>query len=645
MGDLYGSPLGGGLMGMFANPNTAGLLGMAGGLLQASGPSRLPISNGQALGMGLSGMGEGFNNALQMQRGLMQMRMLQGLMGDQGGGAQQAPSMAAPASASQPMAPTAGAANVGPLSGLSSGMGGFAPTPAASAASASAAFPAASSGASGGILMGKTPAQMFHEGQIWNMISPGSGNAMIDAAFKYDPTLAAQMPTDTTKMALQGGLDAAGAQAANRAALQKANYIAPTALRTPIYFDPMTGTTKVVPADQLAAGYGAQYGAEARAKADYQTPQVYDANAFGPGKGGMVYQTQTNVADAARGGTPGVPSFTPFQNAIRTVESGGNPAAVNPASGAVGSMQTLPTTATNPGFGVTPARDNSPAELQRVGADYATAMQKKYGNDTDAAVAYNWGPDNADKWIAAGRPWKALPPQTQAYVGQVMTQMQNYGNGTQSSGPKPMAAQAPFGTETAAKTSQGAPAHQMDAAYSAMSNSDTNYQASREALQTMLGIAQNGGIGDTAARLLPGSVATRMSNDAAEYEKAHANFVALQGKAMGAAGTDASRATMEAAVPTFDKPQQAKIQGLTNQLQQLDMAHLKTQFLQPIYQAGDEKAFSNANAGFDQNITPQMTPILQLSGPQQRAAVQAAIKQNPALRSKFEWAFNNGMLK
>jgi hypothetical protein len=40
-----------------------------------------------------------------------------------------------------------------------------------------------------------------------------------------------------------------------------------------------------------------------------------------------------------------------------------------------------------------------------------------------------------------------------------------------------------------------------------------------------------------------------------------------------------------------------------------------------------------------------MMPILQMSGPQQRAAVQAAIKQNPALRSKFEWAFNNGMLK
>ena len=107
MSDLYGVPQGG-LMGAFSDPRTAALLGMAGGLLQSSGPTRLPISNGQALGMGLHGLGEGFNNALQMQRGLMQMRMMQGLMGDQGSA--QAPSMAAPQSASQPMAPVGGAA-------------------------------------------------------------------------------------------------------------------------------------------------------------------------------------------------------------------------------------------------------------------------------------------------------------------------------------------------------------------------------------------------------------------------------------------------------------------------------------------------------------------------------------------------------
>jgi hypothetical protein len=34
-----------------------------------------------------------------------------------------------------------------------------------------------------------------------------------------------------------------------------------------------------------------------------------------------------------------------------------------------------------------------------------------------------------------------------------------------------------------------------------------------------------------------------------------------------------------------------------------------------------------------------------MSGGAQQAAVQAAIKANPSLRTNFEWAFNNGLLK
>lgn len=238
MSDLYGSPMGGGLMNIFANPQTAGLLGMAGGLLQASGPTRLPVSNGQALGMGLAGMGEGFNNALQMQRGMMQMRMLQGLMGDQSGGAPG--SSAAPAAASQPMAPVGGAANVGPLSGLAAGMGGAAPSPAASAASASSAYPASPSAPAGPSFGGKSPAQLMHEGQIWNLISPGSGNAMINAA------LSAQAPTDAQKMAGAAyGYGTPEYQASIQSQVRKAGYQQPlnsrpgTIIRDPYTMQPM----------------------------------------------------------------------------------------------------------------------------------------------------------------------------------------------------------------------------------------------------------------------------------------------------------------------------------------------------------------------------------------------------------------------
>lgn len=79
-------------------------------------------------------------------------------------------------------------------------------------------------------------------------------------------------------------------------------------------------------------------------------------------------------------------------------ESRGNPAAVSP-KGAVGVMQTMPATLRDPGFGVTPAKDDSDAERFRVGKDYLSAMIRRYPGRPDLALAaYNAGPGRADKW-------------------------------------------------------------------------------------------------------------------------------------------------------------------------------------------------------------------------------------------------------
>ncbi|MDE2096502.1 MAG: lytic transglycosylase domain-containing protein [Patescibacteria group bacterium] len=112
---------------------------------------------------------------------------------------------------------------------------------------------------------------------------------------------------------------------------------------------------------------------------------------------------------------PGIP-IDP--NAVQQVESGGNPFAISP-KGAVGPMQTMPTTLTNPGFGVRPAQNNSPQEQQRVGDDYLAAMQNRYANPVHALVAYDWGPGNADKWIANGANPSDLPAETKNYVQRV----------------------------------------------------------------------------------------------------------------------------------------------------------------------------------------------------------------------------------
>ncbi|WP_217589727.1 transglycosylase SLT domain-containing protein [Burkholderia sp. GbtcB21] len=635
-----------GLMGMFANPQTAGLLGLGQGLLQASGPSRIPVSMGQALGNGLGQMQQGIGNAFQTQQQLLRMRAMQGLMGGIGG-AQPQSQQADPTLAQG--TPVYGAANSGPMSGLSAGLGAAAPQ--MPSPQAGGAAPTAG-------IYGRSPQELFQQGMLMNMAGIQGGGDMMRIAVEHDPTLARMMPTDIQKNAAAAyGFGSPEYTNAIRGVVDKEGIVALRPGAPYIRGGQVYGTPGQAPAGYMnvpngdgtwtvqpvAGGPEAVKGSAAAGAIG----KAYGTNTTGYQNGQPVYVNQGQLSDQLTSGGPGagVAGFTPFQNAIRQVESGGNPMAINPASGASGSMQTMGPTLTNPGFGVTPARDNSPAEKQRVGADYAAAMQQRYGNDTDAAVAYNWGPQNADKWIAAGRPWKMLPRETQGYVGQVHAQMQNFSGGQQGGLASGVAPELPPGSATAANASQGAPGKQMADAYGSLSNADANYQQSREALQQMLALAHNQGLGGTVARMLPADVATRISNDAAEYQKAHANYVSLQGKALGSGGTDASRATLNEAVPTYDKPQDAKIAGLTNQLNQLDQMHMKTQFLTPLYSQGNEKTFTTQSAAFDQNIKPSMMPILQMSGDQQRAAVQAAIKANPRLRANFEWAFNNGMLK
>jgi hypothetical protein len=490
------------------------------------------------------------------------------------------------------------------------------------------------------------------------------GGDMMRIAVEHDPTLALQMPTDIQKNAAAAyGYGSPDYQNAIRGVVDKEGIVAlrpgaPYIRGGQVYGTPGQapagymnvpngdGTWSVQPVSGGPDAVKGSAAAGAIGKAYGNNTTGYDKN-HNP-----VYVNQGQLSDQLTNGGPGaaVPGFSPFQNAVRMVESQGNPAAVNPASGAAGSMQVTPTGAgsANPGFGVAPARNNSPAELQRVGADYAAAMQNRYGNDTDAAVAYNWGPANADKWIAAGRPWKMLPNETQSYVGQVHAAMQNFAGGN-GAGPASVSPELPPGAATAANASQGAPGKLMGDAQEKLASSDDNYQQSREALTKMISIAQNGGFGDTVSRFMPTDVATRINSDAAEYQKAHANFVSQQGKALGSGGTDNSRATLDESVPTFDKPQDAKISGLTDQLNQLDWRHLKRQALNPVYQQGNEKAYTQQSAAFDNAIKPSMMPQLSQymsmpAGPQRTAALQQAIK-DPQMKAALDLMVQTGQLK
>lgn len=135
--------------------------------------------------------------------------------------------------------------------------------------------------------------------------------------------------------------------------------------------------------------------------------------------------------DAARlqlpsGGLLGFDLIPGLEQAVMQVESGGNPAAVS-SKGAVGTMQTMPGTLRDPGYGVVPARDQSAAEQERVGKDYLQAMLRQYADPRAALAAYNWGPGNVDNALrAAGGNVDAMlasaPAETRAYVPKVLAQ-------------------------------------------------------------------------------------------------------------------------------------------------------------------------------------------------------------------------------
>ena len=83
--------------------------------------------------------------------------------------------------------------------------------------------------------------------------------------------------------------------------------------------------------------------------------------------------------------------------------------------GAKGRMQTMPNTLRDPGFGVKPGQSDHPEELARVGRDYADAMLARYKDPKLAAMAYNWGPGNVDKYIAGGMKGP-VPGETRQYA-------------------------------------------------------------------------------------------------------------------------------------------------------------------------------------------------------------------------------------
>jgi hypothetical protein len=123
--------------------------------------------------------------------------------------------------------------------------------------------------------------------------------------------------------------------------------------------------------------------------------------------------TQLLMAAAARYGID--PSLA---MAVAQRESGLNPNAYNPKSGASGVMQLMPATAA--ALGVTNIWDA--AQNVDAGVRYLGQLISQFGDVAEAVAAYDWGPGNVNKALNAyGSAWLNYAPQeTKNYVQAIL---------------------------------------------------------------------------------------------------------------------------------------------------------------------------------------------------------------------------------
>jgi hypothetical protein len=441
-------------------------------------------------------------------------------------------------------------------------------------------------------------------------------------------------PTDATRMALAAHMDPV---AANAGALFKNNFVAPVT-GTGIFRDPRTmqpiannpelpagsnplfdASGNVVAAQPVQGAQGVMQGnaaATAAGGAQFKPVQVYD-----PTTHSMVYSNEAAVTN------PTAPA--PVRN--------NNPGAMMPG----GKLAQYPDMQTG-----LKALDDNLASYGKQGVNTLSGVISKWAppneNDTQAYIK-----DVSQRLgISPNQKIDLSNPLVRQSLSTAISLHENgpqgvFGGGASQGG---AAATPPLGATSNANASQQASADTMKASYEKLQGISSSANGALDALQKMQELAARKNPVLTAGALGT-MVAPTISPDAAEYEKQRANVIQLLAGQNGTNGSDKGRELTGESVPDYGKPNKAIQDGLQTQINQLRAQQLKASLLTPVYQSGDSKKYTTLENQFDQAIKPSMMPILSLSGDAQRAAVQSAIKSNPALRSNFEWAYNNGLLK
>lgn len=618
---------GGGLMSMYADPRTAGMLGLAQGLLQASAPSRIPVGMGQALGMGMQGAEQGFGNSMALQKQMLQMRAMQGLMGGDMGG-----QTAKPNPTLAQGTPVAGDANVGAMSGVSAGLGNAAPQMPSQQAP----------GPASGTIYGRTPQQLFQQGMLMNMAGIQGGGDLMKVAVEHDPSLALQMPTDISKMGYQGGMTPEEIQAANRGGVAKVNYIAPVnarpgaILRNPLTMQPMafnpnipTGGTPVFDASGNVVGVNSIPGAA---------------------------DVTSNMAAAK---TAGEGSALPYAG----VDVQGNPLPItNRTAAATGNLPA-------------PLRNNNPGALMPGGQlaqypDMQTGLQQmdsnlasygKQGVNTLAGVISKWAPPNENNTQAyiqdvsqrlGIKPDQRIdltnPAVRQAISTGIMLHENGpgavFGGGAQQGTPAQSGGQIYGSPPLGAATFAQGQVKQMQDRWGALRDQNASAQTVRSQLQNIASLAPGAITGAEADKRsyvngllslvgVPGAQDAKTATDL--LDKYSNQIIAKLGQ--GGLGTDAARSIVSAGNPNAHMTVPAIQEAVRNLDAQYQMPQAKAALLQHYANANDPAGYTKAETTFDRNADPRIWEWQSIQDPAARQKFAASVlKRDPKFGQKIQ---------
>lgn len=630
-------------MGMMANPNTAGLMGMASALLQASGASRLPVTNGAALGMGLQGGMQGAQDAFAMQRQLMGLRMVQGLMAGNSSAA------AAPTATQESVAPApalVGSANVPGLSGISAGMGAYASSPQAAANSAASLYPTQAQATDLNVR------RILNQGLGLSMMGVPGGMDYAKEQLQYDPSVQMALPTDVQRNAAAAyGNGTPEYQNALRGILTKDGIVslrpgAPFVMNGKLVttpgaapagymnsYDNGTGQWSVTP---VAGGTEAVRGssaAQAGGKAQYNLQQVWDPSANG-GQGGFVFQSTANVADASNGAVPGVPTGGLAGIFAQQETNGGKTDPSNPFQVQRATFNRF----AQPGE----SWDNV-ADKNAVAQRMLTKFNQDYGGDLGRiATAYFSGEGNV---APPGSPTPFLRNVSDSngktvasYVGDILGRSGGMAQGQQHA---PMAAQPPLGAQADATAQAKGQVDTMNASYKETRQARSTGQYALTMLDDMSNFAQTKSPA-LANKLY--NVQGIFSSDAQLFDKARDNLITQVSNSSGMS-TDAARAIVNGAIPSYGMNPQAIQTGLGQIKAQVQMRMVKGDYLSDAYANGNAQAYNQRENQFDQMMTPAAAAIIKMPPGLTRNQAIAAAKNNPQDAQALRWGLNVGLLR